>query len=107
MKHPGSPYQPRKIPPWLCRGGISTCLVLLLTAAGLLSGCTEDQAGSGTTSSNQQVVANNLYDEAWSMINQEYVDGTFNGQDWNKWRDHYKGVLKDPDDAYVAIGTMG
>lgn len=40
------------------------------------------------------------------MLRDEYVDGGFNGQDWAKWRYHYKGRLKDPDDAYVAIATM-
>ena len=47
-----------------------------------------------------------LYDKAWKLINSEYVDDTMNQQDWQKWRHKYDDVLKDNDDAYVAIGTM-
>jgi len=78
----------------------------LLLTFGLLSGCNWDQANGPDGAGNQQVVANNIYDEAWNMINQEYVDGSFNGQDWGNWRNRFRGVIKDPDDAYVAIGTM-
>lgn len=84
-------------------------MLLLFAATGVLSGCSMDQLsqqGSQSSASGQQTIADNLYDEAWQMINQEYVDGSFNGQDWNKWRNRFKGILKDPDDAYVAIGTM-
>jgi carboxyl-terminal processing protease len=84
-------------------------MLLMLMATGVLSGCSTDQSGtqgSQSSASGQQTIAENLYDEAWTMINQEYVDGSFNGQDWNKWRNRFKGILKDPDDAYVAIGTM-
>ncbi len=40
------------------------------------------------------------------MILEEYVDDSFNHQDWYRWKDRYKGQLKDPEDAYVAIQTM-
>jgi carboxyl-terminal processing protease len=109
MKHPGLPYQPRTIPPWLSRGGIAIFTLLLLAATSVLSGCGSDHTGgpgAQSAASGQQTIADNLYDEAWNMINQEYVDGSFNGQDWAKWRYKFKGILKDPDDAYVAIGTM-
>jgi carboxyl-terminal processing protease len=82
-------------------------VLLCMTFGLLLPGC---QNGIRNQASNepagQQALAEKLYDEAWMTINQEYVDGSFNGQDWNKWRTHFKGLLKDPEDAYVAIGTM-
>lgn len=105
MKHPGSQNKPRTIPPLCKRGGIATFIALLFLTLGGLAGCGVEHSTS-QGAGEQQAVANALYDEAWSTINQEYVDGTFNGQDWSKWRHHFKGQLKDPSDAYVAIGTM-
>ncbi|MCE3235313.1 MAG: hypothetical protein K0Q50_1493 [Vampirovibrio sp.] len=108
MNIPGFKTKPRKIPPLFTqRGGISTFIVLCIVIIGLLAGCRNDRPDSAGSAGNQQALANSLYDEAWSMINQEYVDGSFNGQDWSqKWRYRFKGQLKDPEDAYVAIGTM-
>lgn len=110
MNTPGFKTKPRTIPPLFTqRGGISTFIALCVLTLGLLAGCRGDQANdpnSGASAGGKQALANSLYDEAWSMINQEYVDGSFNGQDWSKWRNHFKGQLKDPEDAYVAIGTM-
>ncbi len=34
------------------------------------------------------------------------MDAGFNGQDWYRWKDRYKGQLNTLDDAYVAIDTM-
>lgn len=78
---------------------------LLLIVLGMLSGCNQPEAGSGKTDV-KQAEANALYDEAWNMIHDEYVDSSFNGQDWGQWRYRFQGKLKDPNDAYVAIGTM-
>jgi carboxyl-terminal processing protease len=50
--------------------------------------------------------SNALYHDAWAMLNEEYVDSTFNGQDWLSWRDRFQGKLNTPEDAYVAIQTM-
>jgi carboxyl-terminal processing protease len=47
-----------------------------------------------------------LYSEVWSLIHSKYVDLTDNSQDWDIWRNRYKGKLKTKDDAYVAIDTM-
>ena len=47
-----------------------------------------------------------LYDRAWRLINAKYVDDTQNQQNWQRWRHKYDAVIKDEDDAYVAIGTM-
>jgi carboxyl-terminal processing protease len=70
-----------------------------------LSGCSQSGVFPGAKNASA-ALADELYDDAWRMIQDEYVDGTFNGQDWNQWRSRFKGKLKDPDDAYVAIGTM-
>ena len=47
-----------------------------------------------------------LYDKAWRLIYSKYVDDTQNQQNWERWRHKYDEVIKDEDDAYVAIGTM-
>ena len=47
-----------------------------------------------------------LYDRAWRLINTKYVDDTQNQQNWERWRHKYDEVIKDEEDAYVAIGTM-
>lgn len=47
-----------------------------------------------------------LYDKAWRLIYTKYVDETQNQQNWERWRHKYDDVIKDEEDAYVAIGTM-
>lgn len=47
-----------------------------------------------------------LYDNVWRLINSKYVDQTNNEQDWGKWRHKYDNVIKNDEDAYVAIETM-
>jgi len=47
-----------------------------------------------------------LYDKAWKLIEQKFVDGTSNEQDWARWRHKYDNLIKDKEDAYVAIETM-
>jgi len=47
-----------------------------------------------------------LYDKAWRLIDSKYVDDTQNQQNWGRWRHKYDSVIKDEEDAYVAIGTM-
>ena len=52
------------------------------------------------------VTPQGLYDRAWKLINAKYVDDTQNQQNWERWRHKYDNVIKDEQDAYVAIGTM-
>ena len=45
-----------------------------------------------------------LVDEAWQIVNREYVDGTFNRLDWQKTRmELLKRNYKNRQEAYVAI----
>ncbi len=76
-----------------------------------LSGCDFQWVNPGsavvsTSQSDQSQLANQLYEEAWRTVQEEYVDGSFNGQDWASWRYRYRGKLHNLEDAYVAIGTM-
>lgn len=47
-----------------------------------------------------------LYQKVWELIKKDYVDQTYNGQDWNIWKDRYKGKLQTLDDAHKAVETM-
>lgn len=46
------------------------------------------------------------YDEVWTIVNNEFYDKTYNGQDWNIWRNRYDKKLKTESDAIIAINTM-
>jgi len=50
--------------------------------------------------------AQSLYQDAWAVIEADYLDDTYNGQAWQQWEHRYKGLLLDADDAKVAIDTM-
>lgn len=50
--------------------------------------------------------AESLYEEAWQSLQRDFIDDKFNGQDWYRWKTHYRGRLHDEEDAYVAIATM-
>ncbi|WP_303672771.1 S41 family peptidase [Vampirovibrio chlorellavorus] len=95
----------------MSRRGIFTFLGLLWLSTILLSGCNGQSSNPAsvfvsTLQSDQAQLADQLYEEAWRTVQEEYVDGTFNGQDWASWRYRYRGKLRDVQDAYVAIGTM-
>lgn len=47
-----------------------------------------------------------LYDRVWDLIKKDYVDQTYNGQDWNIWKNRYRGKLSTLEDAHKAIETM-
>ncbi len=47
-----------------------------------------------------------VYERVWNLIKEDYYEGTFNGQDWDRWKNKYDGKLKTSDDAHKAIETM-
>lgn len=47
-----------------------------------------------------------LYHEAWQVVFTEYVDASFNGQNWYRWKDRYNDKIETREDAYAAIRTM-
>jgi len=47
-----------------------------------------------------------LYHEAWIFARDSYRDRTYNGQDWQGFRDRYRGRLRTVEDAYRAIAEM-
>ena len=55
---------------------------------------------------NKEIDPEDLYNKVWELIKKDYVDQTYNNQDWNIWKDRYKGKLKNLDDSHKAIETM-
>lgn len=55
---------------------------------------------------NKHVTPQELYKDSWKTVKNSYIDSTYNSQDWNRWKNHYKGKLKTDEDARVAIDTM-
>lgn len=53
-----------------------------------------------------EVPPKKLYDRVWSIIKNDYVDKTYNYQDWDIWRHRYDDYLKTREDSYKAIETM-
>ena len=53
-----------------------------------------------------KVSSQKLFDKTWRIIQKNYYDSTLNGQEWSKWKNHYKDKIKTDDDAEVAINTM-
>ncbi len=48
-----------------------------------------------------------IVDEAWQIVNAEYVDGTFNNSSWAKVREEYLSKdYKSPQEAYKAVRKM-
>jgi carboxyl-terminal processing protease len=53
-----------------------------------------------------EVPPKKLYDRVWTIIQTDYVDKTYNYQNWEIWRYRYDDYLKTREDAYKAIETM-
>ena len=47
-----------------------------------------------------------LYDKVWQIIEKDYVDSSFNSQDWAIWRHRYDEFFENDEDVYKAIETM-
>lgn len=54
----------------------------------------------------EQIDSQKLYDRTWKVIKKNFYDASLNGQDWDRWKNHYRGKIKNDEDANVAINTM-
>ncbi len=73
---------------------------LWLASALLITGCSGNsflaQGGTG-----------NIAQQVWEIVNKDYVDGTFNNQDWQAVRDHFtKQPTKTPEQSYENVRKM-
>ena len=53
-----------------------------------------------------QVSYQKLFDNTWAEVRDNYIDPSMNRQIWYRWKEHYRGKIKNADDAKVAIDTM-
>lgn len=54
----------------------------------------------------EHVSSQKLFDRSWRIIKNDFFDSELNGQNWNRWEKHYKGKIKNDEDANVAINTI-
>ena len=87
--------------------------IFILVVSFLFTNFKTENAKAGIEANTQAVTQaesslspDELYQKAWELVKKDYVDQTFNSQEWNIWRDRYKGKLKTLDDAHKAIETM-
>lgn len=86
---------------------VFVCFILCFTSQTKLANAgIESDSALVTDQQNTDIEPETLYKKVWDLIKKDYVEQTFNGQDWNIWRDRYKGKLKNLDDAHKAIETM-
>ena len=55
---------------------------------------------------NVSVTPVGVFDRAWRIIKNNYVDKTYNHQDWEKWKQRYDDKIKNQSDSDVAIESM-
>lgn len=47
-----------------------------------------------------------IYDSAWQITKDNFYDSTMNHQNWNVWKNKYRGKLESQQDLNTAIDTM-
>ena len=52
------------------------------------------------------VSSQRLFDNVWEEIRDNYYDPDLNDQNWERWKNRYRGKIKTDEDAKVAIDTM-
>ena len=52
------------------------------------------------------VSSQRLFENVWEEIKDNYYDEELNHQEWERWKTHYHGKIKNDEDAKVAIDTM-
>ncbi len=62
--------------------------------------------GASAQDAKSALTPNELYSRAWKLVENDYYDPKFNGQNWHRWEHRYDGKLITIDDARVAIGSM-
>lgn len=55
---------------------------------------------------NQKITSQQLFENAWITVKNNFYDSNLNGQDWKRWKTHYADKIMTDEDANVAINTM-
>jgi len=53
-----------------------------------------------------EVTPKGVYDNAWRIVKNNYIDKSYNHQDWDKWKTRYEDKIFTAADAHVAIDSM-
>lgn len=86
---------------------IAFCLASFLADTGdLVPFAPQEQTARVAAAQSLSISPGALFESAYAKIRDGYVDRTFNGQDWSRWKDRYQGKLKTMDDSHKAIETM-
>ncbi|MDD3436992.1 MAG: hypothetical protein PHC64_07580, partial [Candidatus Gastranaerophilales bacterium] len=83
-------------------------VLILVIFNNILSGRLTDTSVINTNElvNREHVSSQKLFEKTWRIINNNFYDANLNGQDWNRWKKHYRGKIKTDEDANVAINTM-
>ncbi len=85
---------------------INTCLILALSFSTAALALPKAEEPETLKEEYPDLPPKILYDRVWKLIKNDYVDQTFNEQDWKIWRHRYDEQLKTRDDAVKAVETM-
>ncbi len=55
---------------------------------------------------NTNLTSCGIFNRAWRIVKNNYIDKNYNHQNWNKWLHRYKNQIKTKQDSYVAIQSM-
>ena len=54
----------------------------------------------------KNISSQELFNEGWSVIKNNYYKKDLNNQDWQKWKKRYKNKIKTPEDVDIALNTI-
>ena len=55
---------------------------------------------------NTNVSPEGVFNRAWRIVKNNYIDKTYNHQDWKRWQGKYDDEIKTKGDSYVATESM-
>lgn len=88
------------------------CMFLLLGSAGIWAYKNDPENAQNPTEyvlssiENANVTPDGVFNRAWRIVKNNYLDKTCNDQNWDKWQKRYDDKVKNKEDSYVAIDSM-
>lgn len=82
-------------------------LVVLFSSTGTIASAQEIETDKTQLSRVQQDTSPlDCFKMAWRYAKENFYEPTYNGQDWSRWEHKYDSLIRDFDDANLAISTM-
>ena len=86
---------------------VSLVIIILLVIVQLLVGFVFNNPQMIKSRTNTSKISpQKLFDRTWREVEKGFYDKSLNSQDWDYWREHYRGEIHTNADAKVAIDTM-